>query len=78
MKRIVNDLFIKNTENIFIQLLRYSFVGGIAAIVNFFFLFFIYRCVRGVLLDIQYIFIHYRIDGKLYVVQKNHFPHQIR
>ncbi|MDR0604887.1 MAG: GtrA family protein [Bacteroidales bacterium] len=39
MKRLINKLFIEDTKSAFIQLLRYSFVGGIAAAANFFFLF---------------------------------------
>jgi putative flippase GtrA len=39
MKQLINKLFIEDTKNGFIQLLRYSFVGGIAAAANFLFLF---------------------------------------
>ena len=40
MKQLINSLFVKETTNAFIQLLRYSIVGGIAAVANFFFLYF--------------------------------------
>jgi putative flippase GtrA len=40
MKQLLHKLFLEDSENGFIQLFRYCFVGGVAAAANFFFLFF--------------------------------------
>lgn len=34
MKKLINKIFVADTNNIFIQFIRYFFVGGIAAVVN--------------------------------------------
>ncbi|MDR1407731.1 MAG: GtrA family protein [Tannerella sp.] len=38
MKQLINNLLIKNTNSAFVQFLRYSFAGGMAAAANFLFL----------------------------------------
>jgi putative flippase GtrA len=41
MKKLINKIFLRGTDNALVQLLRYAVVGAIAAAANFFCLFFL-------------------------------------
>jgi putative flippase GtrA len=76
MKKIINKLFVEDTTSVLIQLLRYSFVGGIAAAANFFFLFLftdvcgVYYLVSNVLSFIIGLTVNYTLCKKIVFVTK--------
>jgi putative flippase GtrA len=80
MKKLINKLFFEETESVFAQLLRYSFVGGVAAVANFFFLFFftdfcgMYYLVSNVLSFIIGLIVNYTLCKKFVFVSK--YPNQ--
>ncbi len=74
---MINKLFKDSTDNIFIQLFRYIFVGGTAFIVDFFFLYFfsdicgIYYLISAVLSFIISVLVNYIMSTKWVFNQDN-------
>ena len=74
---MLNRLFKQSTDNIFIQLFRYVFVGGSAFIVDFFFLYFfsdicgIYYLISAVLSFIISVMVNYLLSTKWVFNQDN-------
>lgn len=74
---MIDKLFKKPTDNIFIQLFRYIFVGGTAFVVDFFFLYFfsdvcgIYYLISGVLSFIISVLVNYIMSTKWVFNQDN-------
>ena len=74
---MINKLFKKPTDNIFIQLFRYIFVGGTAFVVDFFFLYFfsdicgIYYLISGILSFIISVLVNYIMSTKWVFNQDN-------
>ena len=74
---MINKLFKDSTDNIFIQLFRYIFVGGTAFVVDFFFLYFfsdicgIYYLISAVLSFIIYVTVNYIMSTKWVFNQDN-------
>lgn len=74
---MINKLFKQRTDNIFIQMFRYVFVGGTAFIVDFFFLYFfsdicgIYYLISGVLSFIISVLVNYIMSTKWVFNQDN-------
>ena len=75
--KLIDRLFKKPTDNIFIQLFRYIFVGGTAFVVDFFFLYFfsdicgIYYLISGVLSFIISVLVNYIMSTKWVFNQDN-------
>lgn len=67
---MIDTLFRKATDNIYLQFFRYIFVGGIAFVVDFFFLYFfsdicgIYYLISGVLSFIISVLVNYVMSTK--------------
>lgn len=65
MKNILDLLFKQKTDNVFLQFFRYQFVGGVAFLVDFFFLYFftswcgIYYLLSGILSFIISVIVNY-------------------
>jgi putative flippase GtrA len=74
---MLNKLFKQRTDNIFIQLFRYIFVGGTAFVVDFFFLYFfsdicgIYYLLSGVFSFIISVLVNYLMSTKWVFNQDN-------
>lgn len=74
---MINKLFKEPTDNIFIQLFRYVFVGGTAFVVDFFFLYFfsdicgIYYLISAVLSFIISVLVNYIMSTKWVFNQDN-------
>lgn len=74
---MINKLFKQRTDNIFIQLFRYIFVGGTAFVVDFFFLYFfsdicgIYYLISAVLSFIISVLVNYIMSTKWVFNQGN-------
>ena len=74
---MLNRLFKQSTDNIFIQLFRYVFVGGSAFIVDFFFLYFfsdicgIYYLISAILSFIISVLVNYLMSTKWVFNQDN-------
>lgn len=74
---MINKLFKDSTDNIFIQLFRYIFVGGTAFVVDFFFLYFfsdicgIYYLISAVLSFIISVIVNYIMSTKWVFNQDN-------
>lgn len=74
---MINKLFKDSTDNIFIQLFRYIFVGGTAFVVDFFFLYFfsdicgIYYLISAVLSFIISVIVNYIMSTKWVFNQYN-------
>jgi len=74
---LINKLFRQRTDNIFIQLFRYIFVGGTAFVVDFFFLYFfsdicgIYYLISGILSFIISVMVNYIMSTKWVFNQDN-------
>ena len=74
---MIDKLFRQRTDNIFIQMFRYVFVGGTAFIVDFFFLYFfsdicgIHYLVSGVLSFIISVMVNYWMSTKWVFNQDN-------
>lgn len=74
---MIDTLFKKRTDNIFIQLFRYIFVGGTAFAVDFFFLYFfsdicgIYYLISAVLSFIISVLVNYVMSTKWVFNQDN-------
>lgn len=74
---LLNKLFKTSTDNIFIQLFRYVFVGGLAFIVDFFFLYFfsdicgIYYLISAILSFIISVLVNYILSTKWVFNQDN-------
>lgn len=74
---MINKLFKESTDNIFIQMFRYVFVGGIAFVVDFFFLWFfsdvcgIYYLISGVFSFIISVLVNYWMSTKWVFNQDN-------
>lgn len=74
---MIDTLFKKPTDNIFIQMFRYIFVGGTAFVVDFFFLYFfsdicgIYYLISGVLSFIISVLVNYIMSTKWVFNQEN-------
>lgn len=74
---LIDKLFIKSTDNIFIQMFRYVFVGGTAFAVDFFFLYIfsdicgIYYLLSGVLSFIISVLVNYWMSTKWVFNQDN-------
>lgn len=74
---MINKLFRQRTDNIFIQLFRYIFVGGTAFVVDFFFLYFfsdicgIYYLISGILSFIISVMVNYIMSTKWVFNQDN-------
>ena len=72
-----DKLFHQRTDNIFIQMFRYVFVGGTAFIVDFYFLYFfsdifgIYYLISGVLSFIISVIVNYIMSTKWVFNQEN-------
>ena len=75
--KLINKLFKDPTDDIFVQLFRYIFVGGTAFIVDFFFLYFfsefcgIYYLISAVLSFIISVFVNYIMSTKWVFNQDN-------
>lgn len=74
---MLDELFRQRTDNIFIQMFRYVFVGGTAFVVDFFFLYFfsdicgIYYLISGVLSFIISVLVNYWMSTKWVFNQDN-------
>lgn len=74
---MINKLFKQPTDNIFIQLFRYIFVGGTAFLVDFFFLYFfsdvcgIYYLISAVLSFIISVLVNYVMSTRWVFNQDN-------
>lgn len=74
---MLNKLFKTSTDNIFIQLFRYVFVGGLAFIVDYFFLYFfsdicgIYYLISAILSFIISVLVNYILSTKWVFNQDN-------
>lgn len=74
---MIDTLFKKPTDNIYIQMFRYIFVGGTAFVVDFFFLYFfsdicgIYYLISGVLSFIISVLVNYIMSTKWVFNQDN-------
>lgn len=74
---MIDKLFVERTDNIFIQMFRYVFVGGTAFVVDFFFLYFfsdicgIYYLISGVLSFIISVLVNYWMSTKWVFNQDN-------
>lgn len=74
---MINKLFKESTDNIFIQLFRYIFVGGTAFIVDFFFLYFfsdicgIYYLISAVFSFIISVLVNYVMSTRWVFNQDN-------
>lgn len=74
---MINKLFKQKTDNVFIQLFRYIFVGGTAFVVDFFFLWFfsdicgIYYLISAVLSFIISVLVNYIMSTKWVFNQDN-------
>lgn len=74
---MINKLFKQPTDNIFIQLFRYVFVGGTAFLVDFFFLYFfsdvcgIYYLISAVLSFIISVLVNYVMSTRWVFNQDN-------
>ena len=74
---MLDKLFVERTDNIFIQMFRYVFVGGTAFVVDFFFLYFfsdvcgIYYLISGVLSFIISVLVNYWMSTKWVFNQDN-------
>lgn len=74
---LLNKLFKTSTDNIFIQLFRYVFVGGLAFIVDYFFLYFfsdicgIYYLISAILSFIISVLVNYILSTKWVFNQDN-------
>lgn len=74
---MINKLFKDSTDNIFIQLFRYIFVGGTAFIVDFFFLYFfsdicgIYYLISAIFSFIISVLVNYIMSTKWVFNQDN-------
>lgn len=74
---MLNKLFKQPTDNIFIQMFRYIFVGGTAFVVDFFFLYFfsdicgIYYLISGVLSFVISVLVNYIMSTKWVFNQDN-------
>lgn len=74
---MIDKLFKQKTDNIFIQLFRYVFVGGTAFLVDFFFLYFfsdicgIYYLISAVLSFIISVLVNYVMSTKWVFNQDN-------
>lgn len=74
---MINKLFKQPTDNLFIQLFRYIFVGGTAFAVDFFFLYFfcdicgIYYLISAVLSFIISVLVNYLMSTKWVFNQNN-------
>ena len=74
---MIDELFKQRTDNIFIQLFRYVFVGGTAFVVDFFFLYFfsdicgIYYLHSGVFSFIISVLVNYLMSTKWVFNQDN-------
>lgn len=74
---MINKLFRDSTDNIFLQLFRYVFVGGTAFIVDFFFLYFfsdicgIYYLISAVFSFIISVLVNYIMSTKWVFNQNN-------
>ena len=74
---MINKIFKEKTDNIFIQLFRYIFVGGTAFIVDFFFLYFfsdicgIYYLISAILSFIISVLVNYIMSTKWVFNQGN-------
>lgn len=74
---MINKLFKDSTDNIFLQLFRYIFVGGTAFIVDFFFLYFfsdicgIYYLISAVFSFIISVLVNYIMSTKWVFNQNN-------
>lgn len=74
---MINKLFKQRTDNIFIQLFRYVFVGGTAFVVDFFFLWFfsdicgIYYLISALLSFIISVLVNYIMSTKWVFNQDN-------
>lgn len=72
-----NKLFTNSTDNIFIQLFRYVFVGGTAFVVDFFFLYFfsdicgVYYLISAVLSFIISVLVNYIMSTRWVFNQNN-------
>jgi putative flippase GtrA len=75
--KLINKLFKDPTDDLFIQLFRYVFVGGTAFVVDFFFLFFfsdicgIYYLISAVLSFIISVLVNYVMSTKWVFNQDN-------
>lgn len=75
--KLINKLFKNPTDDLFIQLFRYVFVGGTAFVVDFFFLFFfsdicgIYYLISAVLSFIISVLVNYVMSTKWVFNQDN-------
>ena len=75
--KLIDKLFRQRTDNIYIQMFRYIFVGGTAFVVDFFFLWFfsavcgIYYLVSGVLSFIISVLVNYIMSTKWVFNQDN-------
>lgn len=74
---MIDKLFIQRTDNIFIQMFRYVFVGGTAFIVDLFFLYFfsdicgVYYLISGILSFIISVLVNYWMSTKWVFNQDN-------
>ena len=74
---MIDKLFRQRTDNIFIQMFRYIFVGGAAFVVDFFFLYFfsdvcgIYYLISGILSFIISVLVNYIMSTKWIFNQDN-------
>ena len=77
MIKLINKLFKEKTDNIFIQLFRYIFVGGTAFLVDFLFLYFfcdicgIYYLISAVFSFIISVLVNYIMSTKWVFNQEN-------
>lgn len=77
MINLINKLFKDPTDDIFLQLFRYIFVGGTAFVVDFFFLYFfsdicgIYYLFSAILSFIISVFVNYLMSTKWVFNQDN-------
>lgn len=77
MNELIDKLFLKKTDNIYLQFFRYIFVGGTAFIVDFFFLYFfsdicgIYYLLSGILSFIISVLVNYIMSTRWVFNQEN-------